>query len=95
MKVTVFLTLLCIAACILGIDNPGVSILAILVIYFVWKAYDFNQANEKLQKDLEEVKSLLQLQNETNANVNVKNEETQISTAEDITASGNSENGTT
>ncbi len=93
MKVTIFLTLLCIAACILGIYNPGVSILAILVIYFVWKAYDFNQANEKLQKDLEEIKSLLQLQNETNANV--KNEETQISTAEDITASGNSENGTT
>ncbi len=95
MKLTVLLTILAIVfgyVCLV-IPEATAPFLAAFLIYFVWKAYDFNQANEKLQKDLEEIKSLLQLQNETNANV--KNEETQISTAEDITASGNSENGTT
>lgn len=80
MKVTVILTILGLAACALGIANPGVSILAILVIYFVWKSYDFNEANEKLQKELEEIKSLLQKRNETEATL--QKEETQTSIAE-------------
>lgn len=81
MKVTIFFTILGLVACVLGINNPGVSVLAFIAIYFIWKAYDFNRANEKLQKELEEIKSLLQQRNETEATT-LQKEETQTSIAE-------------
>ncbi len=83
MKLTVLLTILAIIFGYICLVLPEVAapFLAVFLIYFVWKAYDFNRANEKLQKELEEIKSLLQQRNETEVTT-LQKEETQTSIAE-------------
>lgn len=72
MKLPVLLTILALAfgyVCLI-LPEATAPFLAVFLIYFVWKIDDFNKANEKMQKELEKIKSLLQQQNQSDASVN-------------------------
>lgn len=72
MKLPVLLTILALAfgyVCLI-LPEATAPFLAVFLIYFVWKIDDFKEANKKMQKELDEIKSRLQQQNETSTSVN-------------------------
>lgn len=72
MKLPVLLTILALAfgyVCLI-LPEATAPFLAVFLIYFVWKIDDFKEANKKMQKELDEIKSRLQQQNETSTSAN-------------------------
>ena len=64
MKMPIFLTIVLLAFgyCCLGFPEILSPFLAFILIYFVWKAYRFQDDNESMKRQLQEILELLEKQ---------------------------------
>lgn len=64
MKMPIFLTIVLLAFgyCCLGFPEILSPFLAFILIYFVWKAYRFQDENESMKRQLQEILELLEKQ---------------------------------
>lgn len=64
MKMPIFLTILLLAFgyCCLGFPEILSPFLAFILIYFVWKAYRFQDENESMKRQLQEILEILKKQ---------------------------------
>lgn len=71
MKIKIFLT---VAALLLGYyalvfpEFVGIF-LALYIIYFIWKIWDYEKDTKEIQKQLEEIKALLKKESEENESI--------------------------
>ena len=64
MKMPIFLTIVLLAFgyCCLGFPEILSPFLAFILIYFVWKAYRFQDENESMKRQLQEILEILKKQ---------------------------------
>lgn len=64
MKMPIFLTIVLLAFgyCCLGFPEILSPFLAFILIYFVWKAYRFQDENESMKRQLQEILEILEKQ---------------------------------
>ena len=64
MKMPIFLTIVLLAFgyCCLGFPEMLSPFLAFILIYFVWKAYRFQDENESMKRQLQKILELLEKQ---------------------------------
>ena len=64
MKMPIFLTIVLLAFgyCCLGFPERLSPFLAFILIYFVWKAYRFQDENESMKRQLQKILELLEKQ---------------------------------
>lgn len=76
MKMPIFLTIVLLAFgyCCLGFPEILSPFLAFILIYFVWKAYRFQDENESMKRQLQEILELLEKQESKAANGEVTEE---------------------
>lgn len=70
MKMPIFLTIVLLAFgyCCLGFPEILSPFLAFILIYFVWKAYRFQDDNEAMKRQLQKILELLEKQESKAAN---------------------------
>lgn len=70
MKMPIFLTIVLLAFgyCCLGFPEILSPFLAFILIYFVWKAYRFQDDNEAMKRQLQEILEILEKQESKAAN---------------------------
>lgn len=70
MKMPIFLTIVLLAFgyCCLGFPEILSPFLAFILIYFVWKAYRFQDENESMKRQLQEILEILKKQESKAAN---------------------------
>lgn len=76
MKMPIFLTIVLLAFgyCCLGFPEILSPFLAFILIYFVWKAYRFQDENESMKRQLQKILELLEKQESKAANSEVTEE---------------------
>ena len=76
MKMPIFLTIVLLAFgyCCLGFPEILSPFLAFILIYFVWKAYRFQDENESMKRQLQKILELLEKQESKAANGEVTEE---------------------
>lgn len=70
MKMPIFLTIVLLAFgyCCLGFPEILSPFLAFILIYFVWKAYRFQDENESIKRQLQKILEILEKQEAKTAN---------------------------
>lgn len=78
MKMPIFLTIVLLAFgyCCLGFPEILSPFLAFILIYFVWKAYRFQNENESMKRQLQKILEILEKQEAKAATPEVIEEET-------------------
>lgn len=76
MKMPVFLTIVLLAFgyCCLGFPEILSPFLAFILIYFVWKAYRFQDDNESMKRQLQKILELLEKQEAKTTNTEAAEE---------------------
>ena len=76
MKMPIFLTIVLLAFgyCCLGFPEILSPFLAFILIYFVWKAYRFQDDNEAMKRQLQKILEILEKQEAKTANGEVTEE---------------------
>jgi|GEM_PF-4207977 len=85
MKMPIFLTIVLLAFgyCCLGFPEILSPFLAFILIYFVWKAYRFQDDNEAMKRQLQKILEILEKQEAKTANGEVTEEKADAFSADE------------
>ena len=86
MKMPIFLTIVLLAFgyCCLGFPEILSPFLAFILIYFVWKAYRFQDENESMKRQLQKILELLEKQESKTENGEAAEEKASTFSVEEI-----------